>query len=137
MQNHDKLNQRCKQFLLELKEKPDPSQLYCLQLMEWGLEKAKFHMRDSRLRNTLEELMGSNQAKAYRFLKLAEDQEEYEPVPDLEKVSSPEVLAWELLDLLDSKVNLHLKDYPRSRQYLQRKTKCISSLSLRTITTRG
>ncbi len=60
--------------------------------------------------------MGSDQKEAYRFLKLAEDQEEYPPVPDLEHLWRPEQLARKLLDLLDSKVNLHLKDYPQARQ---------------------
>ncbi|MGA2518329.1 MAG: hypothetical protein ABSG44_17500 [Thermodesulfobacteriota bacterium] len=96
-ENEDHLNQLAKSYLLELKEEPDPSVLYCLQLAEWGL---------SRLRNTLENLMGEDQKEAYRFLKLAEGGKEYDPLPDLEDVESPEDLARKLLDLLDSKAKL-------------------------------
>lgn len=118
LQNQDKLNRKCKQFLLDLKVRPDQSQLYCLQLMNWALESGEIQAKDSRLRNTLEELMGSNQAEAYRFLKLAEDGEEYPPVPNLDQLKSPQDLAWALLDLLDSKVNLYLRDYPIARPQL-------------------
>ena len=113
-ENKDPLNQLGKSYLLQLKLRPDQSVLYCLQLAEWGLDNV-VRASDSRLRNTLESLKGWNQENAYRFLKLAEDQEEYPPVPDLQSVEGPEDLAWRLLDPLDSKMNLHLKDYPKAR----------------------
>ena len=113
-ENKDELNQMCKKYLLEKKEVAYPTVLYCLQLIEWGLDKVA-NVRDSRLRNTLEELIGSNQKESYRFLKVAEDGEEYEPVPDLETVESAEDLAERLVDVLDSKLNLHFPDYPIAR----------------------
>jgi len=116
LENGDPLNQLAKKHLNQVKSDADPSVLYCLQLMEWGLDNV-VEARDSRLRNTLENLIGSNhnQKESCRFLKLAEDGEEYDPVPNLEEVEGPEDLAWQLLDLLDSKVNLHMPDYPRAR----------------------
>ena len=112
--NQDELNRKCKEFLLELKEDADPSQLYCLQLMQWSLEKGIFRVKDDRLRNTLDHLLGEPPNLAYRFLKLAEGGEEYPVVPDLDQLKNPEDLAWELLNVLDSKVSLHLKGaYPR------------------------
>ena len=92
--NQDELNQKCKKFLLELKQEPDPSQLYCLQLIDWALEKGKLQVSDSRLSQTLEHLLGEPPELAYRFLKLAEDKEEYPVVNNLDELNNPEELAW-------------------------------------------
>ena len=115
--NQDKLNRKCKKFLQELKVQIFPDQLYCLQLMLWALDSGKLRATDSRLRSNLEELLGANQIKAYRWLRTSEDGELYPLVTseDLEKLKEPEDLAWELLDCLDSKLNLLLKDYPSVR----------------------
>ena len=117
--NRDRLNSKSKRFLLEVGKKPDPSQLYCLQLMEWALDKGLFQAKDSRLRNTLDHLLGERPDQAYRFLKLAEDQEEHPVVPNLSQLKSPEDLAEALLSVLDSKVSLHLKGaYPQQTPQL-------------------
>ena len=113
--NQDELNQTCRKLLLKEKQHPDPSQLYCLQLMEWALNRGVVQARDSRLNNTLEHLLGEDPEKAYRFLKVAEDGKEYPPVTNPESMP-PEALAWKLLDLLDSKISLHLKDYPPGKR---------------------
>ena len=58
LQTQDKLNRKCKEFLPELKVQYDPSQLYCPQLIEWSLESGLFQVKDSRLRDTLENFLG-------------------------------------------------------------------------------
>ena len=113
--NQDDLNQVCKNLLLKENQPPDPSQLYCLQLLDWALNQGLVKVRDSRLTNTLEHLLGEDPKRAYRFLKLAEDHQEY-PVVNNPESLSPEELAWKLLDRLDSKVNLHLKDFPPTKR---------------------
>ncbi len=113
LQNHDRLNRLSKKFLDDLNVRSDPSQLYCLLLMEWALDTGVVKIRDSRLRGTLDNLLGTKPGPAYRFLKLAEDGEEYPPVPNLDQIDNPEDLAIELLEVLDSKVSLHSKgSYP-------------------------
>ncbi len=37
--NNRLLNQKAKKFLLEVKESPNPSSLYALQLAIWGIDK--------------------------------------------------------------------------------------------------
>lgn len=56
LQNREPLNKKAKEFLREVKEVPDSSTLYCLQLAQWGLEKGGLDI-DYRVKESLPILM--------------------------------------------------------------------------------
>lgn len=112
-QNSEKLNQESKKALLALKQHPDETGLYCLQLAEWSL---KHSLEDSngRLTTTLEEMKGWKPSNVMRFLETNLDTKEPEDAVPWNKVKdNPAELADQILLTIHDKLTTQLSCYPR------------------------
>ena len=65
--NYKPVNRQARRFLLQAKERPDPSYLYCLQLALWGLEHGGL-AEDYRVEDSLRQMLGWNPEKVMRWL---------------------------------------------------------------------
>ena len=70
-ENENLLNRESKKALLELKQKPDETSLYCLQLAEYSLQNS-LDDPDGRLTTTLEEMKGWKPEEVMNYLEKAE-----------------------------------------------------------------
>lgn len=114
-QNNEKLNQESKNALLALKQNPDETGLYCLQLAEWSL-KNRLEDPDGRLTTTLEEMKGWKHQNVMLFLCRNQDtKEEEDPVPWDKVKDDPKELADQILLTIHDKLTTMLPCYPQRR----------------------
>lgn len=117
LQNREPLNKKAKEFLKQVKEIPDSSSLYCLQLALWGVEKGGLDI-DYRVKESLPILMSE---PPDQMLKKLEGYLMYSADPDelldlLNGHKTPEDLAWSILDRVREILDpiLHLTREPTS-----------------------
>jgi len=109
-QNSEKLNQESKKALLELKQKPDETSLYCLQLAEYSL-KNNLEDQDGRLTTTLEEMKGWKPQEVMNFLESNGE----EDAVDWKLVNNdPNELADQILIRIGDNLALTLPCYPKN-----------------------
>ena len=102
-QNKDPLNQASKKALLRAKQKPDPGQLFSLQLAKWGLESGKLDLQVPELEDNLEGLLSQPPEDAHRFLLQGDDPESedfLDPLRDAGPNPLPLTLAQSVLESL-------------------------------------
>lgn len=115
-ENEDPLNQSAKKALKEVKESPEPSLLYCLQLAEWGLKSGQVKVLQTGLQANLEALMCQWSPKgAMEFLTVNDSGDEENVLAYAEGDESPLNLAVVILNQLDSRLSASLPGYPSPR----------------------
>ena len=99
LENREPLNKKAKEFLMQERENPDPSSLYCLQLAQWGAEKGGLEI-DSRVKDSLPILLSQPPGQMMKQLEgrlmYSEDPEEFLDL--LGENRTPQDLAWSILD---------------------------------------
>jgi hypothetical protein len=114
-ENNLRVNRASKKALAELKQVINPEQLYCLQMMTWGLD--LIDDQDGRLKSTVQEMPSWKPENAMKYLTTMDGQP-ISPV-NWSKVKDPEDLALELLSTLNDQLTLTLPAYP-SKMYRRR-----------------
>ena len=117
-ENNNRLNRESKKALLELKQLPDETGLYCLQLAEWSLTH-RLEDRDGRLIEMVMDIMpGWNPAKTMKLLTTDLDTgDKVDPVPWEMVKDNPEELADQIVLAISDLLMLYLLDgYPRHLQ---------------------
>lgn len=99
LQNREPLNKKAKEFLREVKEVPDSSTLYCLQLAQWGLDKGGLEI-DYRVKESLPILMSEPADLVMKKLEgyLMDSTDPNDFLDLLNGHKTPEDLAWSVLD---------------------------------------
>ena len=100
LQNREPLNKKAKEFLKQVKEIPDDTGLYCLQLAIWGVEKGGLDI-DYRVKESLPILWDKEppdlmMRKLEGYLMYSNDPTELLDLLNGHK--TPEDLAWSVLD---------------------------------------
>jgi hypothetical protein len=117
-ENQHELNQLAKKLLKDVKQRPEPNMLYCLQLAKWGLESGKVESLRDGLRENLESLLFEwSPEKAQKFILQGDEESEEDLLAGLEKkyLNDPLYLSVALLEHLDSRLSATLPGYPRAR----------------------
>lgn len=122
-QNNQPLNQIARRYLRLAKVTPDPTQLYLLQLLEWGLNnpKLKTPNRDwhDLAQQALENLQGSDPDQALAYLTKSPDDPDSPLISprQLRKAMSPLEAARVTFNALDLKLaaDPNADDYPPSK----------------------
>ncbi len=113
-QNSEKLNQESKKALRELKQTPDETWLYCLQLAEWSL-KNSLDDPDGRLTTTLEEMKGWKPKEVMNYLEREPETNEEVDAVDWNLVNNdPKELADQILIRIGDNLALTLHCYPKN-----------------------
>jgi len=113
-QNSEKLNQESKKALLALKQKPDETGLYCLQLAEYSL-KHNLEDQDGRLTTTLEEMKGWKPQDVMNYLERDPETNEEVDAVDWNLVNNdPNELADQILIRIGDNLTLTLPCYPKN-----------------------
>ena len=115
--NSDPLSQVAKAKLLDAGEKPDPEQLYPLQLIRWGLRVGEIHPRPGlwhRQSDVLDALEGMDPQEALDLFTRPEEGCVNYDARELSKESPAEV-SRELMQMLHSRMAATLDDYPLPR----------------------
>ena len=113
-QNSEKLNQESKKALLALKQQPDETGLYCLQLAEYSL-KNNLEDPDGRLTTTLEEMRGWKPQEVMNYLERNLETNEEVDAVDWKKVNNdPNELADQILIAIGDNLTLTLPCYPKN-----------------------
>lgn len=115
-QNCNMVNVLAKAKLKEAGQQADPTSLYVLQLMRWGLDSGKVALSDDlqgRVSQTLDNLVGYNPDRVMRFLLLGDAGDETFAPASLAK-QTPEEASAQLLDVLESRMSATFADYPRA-----------------------
>jgi len=116
------INREAKRWLLVAKADHDPSALYLVQLILWGLDpKGGKLLQGVAKRSSLEqaatELLSYQPANALKFLLLSEDSEADESnltVSALDSQRSPEDAAWQAVQALDRALTEHVPSHART-----------------------
>ena len=109
-QNSEKLNQESKKALLALKQQPDETGLYCLQLADYSL-KHNLEDPDGRLTTTLEEMHGWKPQEVMNYLESNGE----EDAVDWNLVNNdPNELADQILIRIGDNLALTLPCYPKN-----------------------
>ncbi len=115
-QNSEKLNQESKKALLALKQTPDETWLYCLQLAEYSL-KNNLDDPDGRLTTTLEEMKGWNPQGVMDYLQREPETNEEVDAVDWNLVNNdPKELADQILIAIGDNLATTLPCYPQRRR---------------------
>ena len=115
-QNSEKLNQESKKALLALKQQPDETGLYCLQLAEYSL-KNNLEDPDGRLTTTLEEMRGWKPQEVMNYLERDPETNEEVDAVDWKLVNNdPNELADQILLAIHDNLTLTLPCYPQRRR---------------------
>ena len=93
-ENNLRVNRASKKALAELKQVINPEQLYCLQMMTWGLD--LIDDQDGRLKSTVQEMPSWKPENAMKYLTTMDGQP-ISPV-NWSKVKDPEDLALQSAD---------------------------------------
>lgn len=107
--NKHPLNQKAKEFLLQVKESPHPDSLYALQLAQWGIEKE--HLRvPYEVEETLNVMVTWDQKRVMKMLTGENPRDPREGFCLEIGPKEPIDLAWAVLDQLVSALTpmLHL-----------------------------
>lgn len=116
--NQHPLNRLAKKKLREAKEYPDPSGLYSVQLMSWGLESGKVDLGGNPGRSQLEATvwaMAEWKPGSVMTVLTREDGEgsgEVNPVPRSKPNPSPRDLAFYLIDAVHMQMMATITNYP-------------------------
>jgi hypothetical protein len=97
LENMEPLNSKAKEFLKQVKEIPDETGLYCLQLAIWGVEKGGLEV-DSRVSENLPTLMQEPPGVMMKRLEMFDPKTPDEYLDLLNGHKTPEDLAWSVLD---------------------------------------
>ena len=112
-ENERPINQLSKKAIKSLKESPDPSYLYWLQLVRLCLERGDLYLERPEFLPFLDILDRLKPKEAQNFLELCpDDGEEYE-VADPKKNWEPQELAARILDHLEGNVAASNLGYPK------------------------
>lgn len=98
-ENKEPLNQKAKEFLKQVKEIPDDTGLYCLQLAIWGVEKGGLEI-DYRVKESLP-ILWDKEPPDQMMRKLEQVNPKNDPTELLDLLNghkTPEDLAWSVLD---------------------------------------
>jgi len=113
--NSEKLNQESKKALLELKQKPDETSLYCLQLAEYSLQN-NLDDPDGRLTSTLEEMKGWKPQEVMNYLERDPETKEEKDAVDWKLVNgNPSELADQILLAIHDRLTTTLPSYPKKQ----------------------
>ena len=113
-QNSEKLNQESKKALLALKQQPDETGLYCLQLAEYSL-KNNLEDPDGRLTTTLEEMRGWKPQEVMNYLERDLETNEEVDAVDWNLVNNdPNELADQILIRIGDNLATTLPCYPKN-----------------------
>jgi len=113
-QNSEKLNQESKKALLALKQQPDETGLYCLQLAEYSL-KNNLEDPDGRLTTTLEEMRGWKPQEVMNYLERDPETNEEVDAVDWKLVNNdPNELADQILIRIGDNLATTLPCYPKN-----------------------
>ena len=113
-ENNEQLNQESKKALLSLKQKPDETGLYCLQLAKYSL-KHNLDDQDGRLTTTLEEMHGWKPQEVMNYLERNLETNEEVDAVDWKKVNNdPNELADQILIAIGDNLTLTLPCYPKN-----------------------
>lgn len=121
--NSGPLCQVAKSKLLEAGVQPDPDQLYPLQLIRWGLQSGELIPRPGlwhRQSDVLDALEGMDPQEALDFLTQPNPEDPEDPEEVNYNIQSlrqekPADVAFELMEMLHSRMAATLKDYPLPR----------------------
>ena len=113
------LNQQAKQALKLLRQRPDASVLYVLQLLQWCVDHGKVdlpgpHVAQSVLREQLDTFHQWSPKGAMSVFLENSNQESVEIYPQ-RPVDDPVELTQALIDQLDSRLTAALPNYPAAR----------------------
>ena len=115
-ENKSRLNQLAKKALQKVKESPDPSLMYALQLAQWSLESGKLEA-DLQLRDNLESFLYLWEPKQVQELLEQNDLgDEVDPLSLVDDPNDPVSLAAGVLENLHSALSARLPGYPRPRE---------------------
>jgi phosphoribosyl 1,2-cyclic phosphodiesterase len=116
-QNDEPLNQKAKRFLLQEKEQPDPSYLYCLQLAIWGAENGL--TVDYEAQEILYQMLAWDPKKVMRALTQANPKDPEEVFDLLKGHKEPKDLAWSILDRIQDMIvsDLEVTKNPMETHY--------------------
>jgi len=113
-ENNEQLNQESKKALLSLKQKPDETGLYCLQLAKYSL-KHNLDDQDGRLTTTLEEMHGWKPQEVMNYLQRDPETEEEKDAVDWKLVNNdPNELADQILIAIGDNLTTTLPCYPKN-----------------------
>ncbi len=113
-ENNEKLNQESKKALLALKQKPEKTGLYCLQLAGYSL-KHNLEDPDGRLTTTLEEMHGWKPQEVMNYLQRDPETNEEKDAVDWNLVNNdPNELADQILIAIGDNLALTLPCYPKN-----------------------
>lgn len=105
-ENRNRLNRESRAALIELKQSPESTGLYCLQLAQWALDKS-LTSGDSRLQESLYSMQGWKPRVVMTFLEQSGD-----PVPWSE-IETPTDLAEAVLMTIHDNLTSLIPDYPQ------------------------
>ena len=114
-ENRDELNQLAKRYLKRVKQKPEPKQLYALQLAKWGLESGNLECQNEELQHNLNGLLEDWEPKKAQNFLLVNDSGDPENLLKQLDEKKPLNLALLVLNQLDSRLSAHLSGYPKPR----------------------
>lgn len=121
-QNNQPLNQIARRYLKLAQQPPDPTQLYLLQLLQWGLDSGKVTLQTpdwkDQLRESLDNLQGSDPEQAMQYLvNNPDDPQSPLLLPrQLRKAMSPREAAQVVMNSLDLRLTADPEvDYPPTR----------------------
>jgi hypothetical protein len=107
-ENNMRLNRKAREFLLQAKEVPDPSRLYCLQLALWGTHNGL--SVDYRVTESIPTFLEWPARRVMALLQEVNPNGREERLDLLEGQNAPLDLAWSVLDrlhdILSSKLGL-------------------------------
>jgi hypothetical protein len=115
-ENKDRLNQESKKALVALKQTPDGTALYCLQLARWAVK--RWDDQDGRLKEMILDWMpGWKPKKVMMFLTTNLDNGEDCDAVSWDKVKdNPEELADQIVVVISDQLVDYLEAYPRHMQ---------------------
>jgi len=107
--NRSKLSQLAKRFLRQLQLQPHPLDLYILQLCKWAVEQGELEV-DDRVAATLERLL-LEEEQDQATVDLFETNEAGDRLNLVKGPLTPRLLAFRLLDSLESRMVVRLPNY--------------------------
>ena len=117
-ENNHELNQMCKAGLRKVKQVPEETDLYWLQLVDWARESGELKINHPDMVVFLDLLLRQKPKVVMDFLtkENPEDEEDDEVLVAEQKDWNPVDLAAKILDHLDSRMSAELEDYPTPLQ---------------------
>lgn len=110
------LNRESLRLLKAAQQSPDPSSLYCVQLMQWGIDSGLLTLAQpgaqTFLLSMLDSLRSARPDQAMKYLLLNDAGDPLSLEQALAKLKSPEEAARLLLESLEDKMSATVPGYP-------------------------